>query len=45
MGDVRRHMSGSFLLGLVVTLLGERVAVAPRVRSALAIGSSRICRW
>ena len=32
------NVSGSFLLGLVVTLLGERVAVAPWVRSALAIG-------
>jgi fluoride exporter len=32
------NVSGSFLLGLVVTLLGERLAVAPWVRSALAIG-------
>jgi fluoride exporter len=32
------NVSGSFLLGLAVTLLGERVAVAPWVRSALAIG-------
>jgi CrcB protein len=32
------NVSGSFLLGLVVTLLGERMAVAPWVRSALAIG-------
>jgi fluoride exporter len=32
------NLSGSFLLGLVVTLLGERLAIAPWVRSALAIG-------
>jgi fluoride exporter len=32
------NVSGSFLLGLVVTLLGERLAIAPWVRSALAIG-------
>jgi len=32
------NVSGSFLLGLVVTLLGERMAVGPWVRSALAIG-------
>ena len=32
------NVTGSFLLGLVVTLLGERVAVAPWVPSSLAIG-------
>jgi fluoride exporter len=32
------NISGSFLLGLTVTLLGERLAVAPWVRAALAIG-------
>ena len=32
------NVSGSFLLGLVFTLLGERYAVAPWVRAALTIG-------
>jgi CrcB protein len=32
------NVSGSFLLGLVVTLLGERLAVASWARAALAIG-------
>ncbi len=32
------NVSGSFLLGLTVTLLGERLAVAPWVRAAVAIG-------
>jgi len=32
------NVSGSFLLGLVVTLLGERLTVAPWVRAAVAIG-------
>ncbi len=32
------NISGSFLLGLTVTLLGERLAVAPWLRAAVAIG-------
>jgi CrcB protein len=32
------NISGSFLLGLTVTLLGERLAVAPWVRASVAIG-------
>ena len=32
------NVSGSFLLGLLVTLLGERFAVAPWVRASLIIG-------
>ena len=32
------NVSGSFLLGFVVTVLGERVAAAPWLRAALAIG-------
>ena len=32
------NVSGSFLLGLLVTLLGERFAVAPWVRASLTIG-------
>jgi CrcB protein len=32
------NVSGSFLLGLVITLLSERLAVAPWVRAAVAIG-------
>jgi CrcB protein len=32
------NVSGSFLLGLVFTLLGERFAVAPWIRGAVAIG-------
>ena len=32
------NVSGSFLLGLFVTLLGERFAVAPWVRASLTIG-------
>jgi CrcB protein len=32
------NVSGSFLLGLSVTLLGERLAVAPWLRAAVAIG-------
>jgi fluoride exporter len=37
-GTFAVNVSGSFLLGLVVTLLGERLAVAPLLRAALAIG-------
>ena len=32
------NVSGSFLLGLVFTLFGERLTVAPWVRGAIAIG-------
>jgi CrcB protein len=32
------NVSGSFLLGVVFTLLGERLTVAPWVRAAVAIG-------
>ena len=32
------NVSGSFLLGLVFTLLGERLTVAPWVRASVAIG-------
>jgi CrcB protein len=32
------NVSGSFLLGIVFTLLGERLTVAPWVRAAVAIG-------
>jgi CrcB protein len=32
------NISGSFALGLVVTLLGERFAVAPWARASLTIG-------
>ena len=32
------NVSGAFLLGLVVTLLGERFAVAPWLRASVAIG-------
>jgi CrcB protein len=32
------NVSGSFLLGLLVTLLGERFAVGPWVRASLTIG-------
>ena len=32
------NVSGSFLLGLLITLLGERFAVAPWVRASLTIG-------
>jgi fluoride exporter len=32
------NVSGSFLLGLVFTLLSERLAVAPWIRAAVAIG-------
>jgi CrcB protein len=32
------NVSGSFLLGLLVTLVGERFAVAPWVRASLTIG-------
>jgi fluoride exporter len=32
------NVSGSFLLGVVVTLLGERLTVAPWLRAATAIG-------
>ena len=32
------NVSGSFLLGLFFTLLGERLAVAPWVRAAISIG-------
>jgi CrcB protein len=37
-GTFAVNISGSFVLGLVVTLLGERLAVAPWVRASLAIG-------
>ena len=37
-GTFTVNVSGSFALGLVVTLLGERLTVAPWVRAALAIG-------
>jgi fluoride exporter len=37
-GTFTVNVSGSFLLGLVFTLLGERFAVAPWVRGAIAIG-------
>jgi CrcB protein len=32
------NVSGSFLLGVVATVLGERLAVAPWVRGSVAIG-------
>ena len=32
------NVSGSFLLGMVFTLLGERLTVAPWVRASIAIG-------
>jgi CrcB protein len=32
------NVSGSFLLGLVFTLLSERVALAPWVRASVSIG-------
>jgi fluoride exporter len=32
------NVSGSFLLGVVVTVMGERLAVAPWLRATLAIG-------
>jgi CrcB protein len=32
------NVSGSFLLGVVFTLLGERLTVAPWVRASIAIG-------
>ena len=32
------NVSGSFVLGLLVTLLGERFAVAPWIRASLTIG-------
>jgi CrcB protein len=32
------NVSGSFVLGLLVTLLGERFAVAPWLRASLTIG-------
>jgi CrcB protein len=32
------NVSGSFLLGLLFTLLGERLALAPWVRASLTIG-------
>jgi CrcB protein len=37
-GTFTVNVSGSFLLGLVFTLFGERFAVAPWVRAAIAIG-------
>ncbi len=37
-GTFAVNVSGSFLLGLTVTLLGERLAVAPWLRAAVAIG-------
>jgi CrcB protein len=37
-GTFAVNVSGCFLLGLVVTLLGERLTVAPWVRGAVAIG-------
>ena len=37
-GDIRRQREGSFLLGLVFTLLTERAALAPWVRASVSIG-------
>ena len=37
-GTFAVNISGSFLLGLTVTLLGERLTVAPWVRASVAIG-------
>ncbi len=37
-GTFAVNISGSFLLGLAVTLLGERWTVAPWVRASVAIG-------
>jgi CrcB protein len=37
-GTFMVNVSGSFLLGVVFTLLGERLTVAPWVRAAVAIG-------
>jgi CrcB protein len=37
-GTFTVNVSGSFLLGLVFTLLSERLAVAPWIRAAVAIG-------
>lgn len=37
-GTFAVNVSGSFLLGLVFTLFGERFTVAPWVRGAIAIG-------
>lgn len=37
-GTFAVNVSGAFLLGLVVTLLGERFAVAPWLRASVAIG-------
>ncbi len=37
-GTFAVNVSGSFVLGLLVTLLGERFAVAPWVRASLTIG-------
>jgi CrcB protein len=37
-GTFAVNVSGSFLLGLTVTLLGDRLAVAPWVRASVAIG-------
>jgi CrcB protein len=37
-GTFTVNVSGSFLLGLVFTLLAERLTVAPWVRAAVAIG-------
>jgi CrcB protein len=37
-GTFAVNVSGAFLLGLAVTLLGERLTVAPWVRASIAIG-------
>jgi CrcB protein len=42
-GTFAVNVSGSFLLGLVFTLLGERLTVAPWFRAAVAIGFLGAC--